>query len=174
MIREATAADAPAIAAIQNALLATTSIEWTDEPHTAEGRLAYIVEHQSAGYPVLVAEHDGEVVGFATYGEFRDNAKWPGYRLTVEHTVHVSEGHRGTGVGRRLLTALIARARADGLHVMVAAVDGENDASIRFHERLGFVEVARMPEIGTKHGRWLDLVMLQLRLGEDDPPPAGG
>ena len=129
-----------------------------------------MAEHQAAGCPLLVAEHGGEVVGFAGYGAFRDNAKWPGYRLTVEHSIHVRESHWGTGVGRALIDALIERAKADGIHVMVAAVDGENDASIRFHERLGFIEVARMPQVGTKHGRWLDLVMLQLRLDDTDPP----
>ena len=64
-------------------------------------------------------------------------------------------------MGRALLEALIDRARAAGLHAMIAAVDGTNTASIRFHERLGFREVARMPQVGTKFGRWLDLVLLQ-------------
>ncbi len=131
-----------------------------------------MADHQAAGFPVLVAELGGEVLGFTTYGEFRDNVKWPGYRLSVEHTIHVRESHWGTGVGRVLMSALIERARAAGIHVMVGAVDGANEASIRFHERLGFVEVARMPQVGTKHGRWLDLVMLQLRLDDAAPPPS--
>ena len=87
-VRDARAADAAAIAGIQNALLATTAIEWTDTPHTADERAAWVRRHQEAGEPVLVAEVDGDVVGFAAYGEFRDSTKWPGYRLTVEHTIH--------------------------------------------------------------------------------------
>jgi len=69
------------------------------------------------------------------------------------------------------MTALIQRATDMGLHVMIAAVDGENEASVRFHERLGFNEVARMPQVGTKFGRWLDLVLLQRVLNEMPPPP---
>ena len=171
-IRDARPDDAAAIADIQNALLATSTIEWTDTPHTTAGRRAWLEAHEAAGDPVLVAEDDGEVVGFAAYSEFRDNAKWPGYRLTVENTIHVRESHWGTGVGRVLMTTLIERALAAGKHVMIAAVDGDNDASIRFHERLGFTAGPRIPQVGTKHGRWLDLVFLHLPLGADDPPGA--
>ena len=108
----------------------------------------------------------GEAVGFAAYGSFRGAGRWPGYRLTVEHTIHVREDHWGSGTGRLLLEALVDRARAAGLHVMVGAVDGANDASLRFHERLGFTEVARMPEVGVKFGQWLDLVLVQRILDE--------
>ena len=81
--------------------------------------------------------------------------------VTVEHTVHVREDQWGSGVGRTLVDALLERARAAGKRVIVAAVDGDNDGSIRFHERLGFVQVARLPGVGFKHDRWLDLVLLQ-------------
>jgi L-amino acid N-acyltransferase YncA len=67
----------------------------------------------------------------------------------------------GRGVGRALPTELAERALDAGMHVMIAAIDGHNDASIEFHRRLGFVEVARMPEVGHKFGRWLDLVLMQ-------------
>ena len=109
---------------------------------------------------MLVAD-DGELLGFASYAGFRDSMKWPGYRFSVEHTIHVREATWGRGVGRALMEALMARARAAGLHVMVGALDGANEASLRFHERLGFVEVARMPEVGWKFDHWLDLVLVQ-------------
>ncbi len=109
---------------------------------------------------MLVAD-DGQVVGFASYAGFRDSLKWPGYALTVEHTIHVREDRWGSGVGHALMEELLARARAAGKHVVVGALDGANDASLRFHERLGFVEVARMPEVGRKFERWLDLVLVQ-------------
>ena len=99
--------------------------------------------------------------------EFRNVAKWPGYRLTIEHTIHVREDHWGSGVGRQLMETLMQRARDMGKHVIVAAVSGENEGSIRFHERLGFVEVARMPEVGIKFDRWLELVLLQRTLDAD-------
>jgi phosphinothricin acetyltransferase len=76
----------------------------------------------------------------------------------------VAESHWGTGVGRAIVEALVERARDAGLHVIVAAVDGDNAGSIAFHERVGFTQVARMPEVGHKFGRWLDLVFLQRTL----------
>ena len=166
-IRPATAEDAGAIAEIQNALLATTAIEWRDEPHTPASRVDWIDRH----HVVLVAVDGDDVVGFAAYGDFRDTAGWPGYRFVVENSIHVRESHWGSGVGRQLMEALIDAAAAAGKHAMVAAVDGENEASIRFHERLGFVEVARMPEVGSKLGRWLDLVLLQRQLDDRPVPP---
>jgi L-amino acid N-acyltransferase YncA len=166
-VRLATAGDADAIASILNALLSTTTIEWTDTPKTPDSVRAWMDEHEA----VLVAEVDDEVVGVAAYGWFRDAIARPGYRFTVENTVHVREDHWGTGLGRQLMLALVDNARASGKHSMIAAIDGSNDASIRFHERLGFVEVGRMPEVGAKFGRWCDLVLLQLRLDDRVPPP---
>jgi L-amino acid N-acyltransferase YncA len=175
-IRPAVAADVPAITALQNALLATTAIEWTETEHTVDDRRAWLAAHDDRGEAVLVAvddeaDGDGAVVGFCAYGDFRDSRRWPGYASTVEHTVHVAESHWGSGVGRDLMEALIAHAAAAGKHVIVAAIDAENEGSIRFHERLGFTEVARMPEVGTRFGRWLTLVMLQRTIGSAVPPP---
>ncbi len=164
-IRPAVDADVPAIRAILDALLDTTSYEWTERHRTDDDVRGWLDAH-----PVtLVADDGGEVVGVAAYGPFRDWDVREGYRLTVEHTVHVRGDRWGSGLGRRLLQALIDRARAEGFHAMVAAVDGTNTGSIAFHERLGFVPVGRLPEIGVKHGRWLDLVLLQLLLDEDPP-----
>jgi L-amino acid N-acyltransferase len=169
-IRDATADDLPAITDIMNALLATTTIEWTDTPHTVDERRGWFDRQQESGYPVVVAVDAGQVVGFASFGDFRDIVKWPGYRTTVEHTVHVRQSHWGAGVGQALIQELIERARQLDKHVMVAAVDGENEVSIRFHERLGFVEVARLSQVGAKLGRWLDVVLLQLLLDERAQP----
>lgn len=168
MVRPATAEDAPAIADLQNALLGTTTIEWTETPHTADDVRRWIDDHDT----VLVAGQGAEVIGVAAYGIFRDIVQRPGYRFTVENSIHVRQDHWGAGVGRDLMLALIADARDAGKHVMVAAVDGENEGSVRFHERLGFVEVGRMPELGAKFGRWLDLVLLQLRLDDRATPPS--
>jgi L-amino acid N-acyltransferase YncA len=166
IVRPASTADGVAIGSILNALLATTAIEWTDTPHTTESILEWLDEHET----VLVAEVGGEVVGVAAFGWFRDVIRRPGYRFTVENTVHVREDHWGSGVGRELMEALIDEARHSGKHTMVAAIDGANETSIRFHERLGFVEVARMPEIGAKFARWQDLIILQLRLDDRSDP----
>lgn len=169
IIRPAVDEDAGPIASILNALLTTTTIEWTETPQTPDSVLEWLDEHET----VLVAEEGGEVVGVAAFGWFRDVVKRPGYRFAVENTIHVREDHWRTGVGRSLMHALADQARAAGKHTMVAAVDGANEASIRFHERLGFVPVASIPEAGAKFGRWLDLVLLQLRLDDRAMPDDG-
>jgi L-amino acid N-acyltransferase len=107
---------------------------------------------------VLVATDAAGVAGFASFGDFR---AWPGYRHTVEHSVHVREDRRGQGIGRALVTALVPLAERLGKHVMIASVDADNAASIAFHESLGFIQVARFREVGRKFDRWLDLVFLQ-------------
>ena len=160
-IREAGVDDVEAITALTNALIPTTTYEWREEPFSVEDRRAWLAAKVAAGMPVLVADDGGDVVGWAGYGDFRDTGRWPGYRFTVEHTVHVREDHWGRGVGRRLMEALLERGRAAGKRVMVAAIDASNVDSVLFHERLGFAEVGRLPGVGDKFGRRLDLVLMQ-------------
>ena len=169
IVRSATAADLGRVSAIYNALLPTTTIGWTEQQQTLVERGAWFDRQCEAGFPTLVAVHDLEVIGFAAYSDFRGSGKWPGYRYTVEHTIHVDEQWWGRGVGRQLMSALIEHARTAGVHTMVAAIDGDNHESVRFHEQLGFTTTARMPEIGTKFGRWLDLILMQ-RILDDRPP----
>lgn len=158
MIRDATEADLPAILEIYNDVIATSTAVYADDPVPLENRRAWLEARRSQGFPVLVADGGDGVLGFASFGEFRHS---PGYRYTVEHTVHVRRDQRGRGIGGRLIEALIPLAVAQGKHVMIAGVDAANDGSISFHERLGFVQVARFQEVGFKFGRWLDLVFLQ-------------
>jgi L-amino acid N-acyltransferase len=168
-IRPAAVADASAIASILNALVSTTTFEWTDTLHTADSILGWLDEHET----VLVAEEGHEVVGVAAFGWFRDVVKRPGYRFTVESTVHVREDRWRSGVGSQLLGALVNEARASGKHMMIAVIDGANVASTQFHQGLGFVQVARMPEVGAKFGRWQDLILMQLRLDDRAAPDDG-
>jgi L-amino acid N-acyltransferase len=165
-IRDATPADMGALRDLYNATVLTTTTAWTETIQTLAQRRAWFRTQQRNDHPVLVAERDGSVVGFTAYGTFRGSGKWPGYRYTVEHTIHVERSNWGTGVGRALLEALIERAIGAGIHVMVGAIDSRNVASIRFHDRLGFTEVARMPEVGRKFDQWLDLVLMQRILDE--------
>jgi phosphinothricin acetyltransferase len=165
-IRPADAADADSMASIVNALLPSTTIEWRYEPYSPDAMLDWMRAHEC----VLVAEERGEVVGLAAFGPFRDTTKWPGYRFTVENTIHVREDHWRSGVGQALMRSLIDLARSSGKHSMIAAVDGANPSSIRFHEHLGFREVARLPELGAKFGRWQELVLLQLHLDDRRNP----
>jgi L-amino acid N-acyltransferase YncA len=160
IVRPATVNDAVAVATILNAFLATTTIEWTDTPQTEQRVLDWLDDHEA----VLVAEDADEVVGVAAFGWFRDVVKRPGYRYTVEHTIHIREDCWGSGIGRALMDTLIDTARRSGKHSMIGAIDSANETSIRFHERLGFVEVGRLPEAGAKFGRWCDLVLVELHL----------
>jgi phosphinothricin acetyltransferase len=157
-IRPAGEPDLAPITAIYNEVIASSTAVYSDTPVDVADRRAWWVARTGLGYPVLVADADEGVVGFATFGDFR---AWPGYRFSVEHSVHVAAGRRGGGVGRALLEALFPIAAALGKHVMLAGVDGENAASIRFHERLGFEQVGRLRQVGFKFDRYLDLVFLQ-------------
>jgi phosphinothricin acetyltransferase len=160
-IRDAQDDHLPGILAIYNEVLLTSTAIYRDEPVTLDDRRDWWRARQAQGQPVLVALDETGVVGFASFGDFR---AWPGYRFTVEHTVHIRSDRRGQGVGSALMRPLIARATAMGKHIMIAGVDAENDASLRFHERLGFTRVAHFREVGFKFGRWLDLVFLQRTL----------
>jgi phosphinothricin acetyltransferase len=158
-LREAGAEDLPGILAIYNEIIANSTAVYSLVPTSLEERRGWLEARVASGYPVLVGVRDGEVLGFSSFGDWRGS--WPGYRFTVEHSVHVRAGARGAGVGRRLLEALIPRALALQKHVMIGGIDADNHASLRFHERLGFVPVAHFREVGHKFGRWLDLVFVQ-------------
>lgn len=160
-VREAANEDVPAIRDLFNALIPTTTVAWRDQPATPEETATWYERQTRAGRPVLIAELDRTVVGYTHWSTFRGGDRFPGYQHTVEHTIHVDRRHHGRGIGRRLLTALIDEARQRDVHVMVAGIDADNRQSIAFHQALGFTEVARMPEVGRKFDRWLDLVLMQ-------------
>ena len=116
-----------------------------------------------AGLPYLVAELDGAVAGFACAGPYRLR---PAYRYTVESTVYVADWAVRRGVGRKLLEALISAYEAVGKRRMVAVIgDSGNDASISLHASVGFSHAGTLKDVGYKHGRWLDTVVMQRRLG---------
>lgn len=162
LIRRASARDIPAITQIYNESGVATTASYDIAPVSVSNRRLWFDSLVQANHPVLVAESDGEILGFANYGAFRPKA---GYDRTVEHTVYVRQGSRAGGCGRMLMSALIDHARGQGVHVMIGMVDAENEASLAFHRRLGFVEVGRLPEVGRKFDRWLDLVIMALHFG---------
>jgi L-amino acid N-acyltransferase YncA len=161
-LRDANNADLPGLLAIYNEVIANSTAVYSDVAVTLEDRRQWWSARVASGYPVLVAVDASGVLGFSTFGDFR---AWPGYRFTVEHTVHVRSDRRGRGVGRELVQALFPLAEALGKHVMIAGVDAANLPSIRFHERLGFERAGELREVGHKFGRWLDLVFLQRWIG---------
>ncbi len=162
VVRDAVPDDLPVIVDLLNAWIVSRTYEYREVPHTVEARGPWMHEQRQRGFPILVAENGGgTVIGFATYDDFRDSVGRPGYRFTVEHTIQISESAWGQGIGRALMQRLLERASSAGAHVMVGAIDSSNTDSLAFHSRLGFVETARMPEVGWKHGRWCDLVFMQ-------------
>lgn len=160
-IRAATEADLTTILAIYNDAVVNTAAIWNDDLVDLDNRIAWFRTRVGQGFPVLVAVEGERVLGYASYGDFR---AFQGYRFTVENSIYVAGEARGKGAGAALLTALVDAARAQGKHMMVAGIEAGNAVSIRLHEKQGFVETARMPELGFKFGRYLDLVFLQKKL----------
>ncbi len=157
-IEAAAPADVPAIAAILNDAIVNTVAAWRETPMT-DGEMKAWFERRARHFAVLVARAaDGSVLAYASYGAFR---AYSGYRHTVEHSVYVREGARGQGVGKALLARLVERARGQGFHVMIGALEAGNAASLALHAGQGFTEAGRMPEVGRKFDRWLTLVFVQ-------------
>ena len=161
MIRPANAEDISQIVKIWNPFIKDTTVTFSSEEKTPENVAQMIQSRRDAGREFLVAEDEGQIAGFATYDQFRGG---DGYRRAMEHTVILAPKVQGMGVGRQLMTAIEAHAKAAGVHTMVAGVSGENTAAIDFHRALGYKFVALLPESGRKFDRWLDLVLLQKRL----------
>ena len=160
-IRPATEADLPAILAIYNEVIANTTAAYVYEPHTLEMRRQWFDELKAGGWPVIVSEENRVITGFGCIGVFRSK---PGYKYSGEHTVHVHADHRGKGIGRALLLALIEEAKRMGLRTLIGGIDAENTVSLKLHADLGFIETARMPDVAWKFDHWLELVFVQLLL----------
>jgi phosphinothricin acetyltransferase len=164
-VRDATEADLPAILSIINDATQNTTAVWSLAQTTLGARRVWWQERIAAGFPVLVASEGDQVLGFASYGQFRP---WEGYLHTVEHSVYVDERARWRGVGRALLSALVDHAIAADKHVMVAGIEATNLASIRLHETLGFTRAGTLLQVGRKFDRWLDLLFMQRMLTKED------
>jgi L-amino acid N-acyltransferase len=163
ILRDATEADLPAILAIYNHAVAETTAIWNETLVDLDNRKAWFEARQARGFPILVTEIDGRIAGYASYGDWR---AFDGFRQSVEHSVYVEKDFYGRGLGKALMTALIESARAGNIHVMIAAIEAGNTGSIALHKSLGFRLVGTHHEVGQKFGRWLDLTMMELKLGE--------
>lgn len=160
-IRPAIETDLPAILAIYNDAVVNTTAIWNDHLSDLEGRRSWWQQRLAEGFPVIAAQLDETCVGYATYGHFRPN---DGYRHSRELSVYVSDGHRGKGIASRLMQALEAYARTDNVHVLIGGIEAGNEASIALHEKHGFSQTGRLPQVGRKFDRWLDLVLMQKML----------
>lgn len=128
---------------------------------TYEVQLAMLEDKVKKGFPIIIAEVNGAVAGFGMYGEFRFKEA---YKFTVEHSVYVSSDFQGKGIGKLLLKELIAAAKEQGIHTMIAVIDSENQSSVDFHEKFGFETVGLIKESGWKFERWLHSVFMQFIL----------
>lgn len=161
LIREARMNDARTMLEIHNEVVLTTTAVWNETPRTEIEQREWLNTKRSQSFPVLVAEEAGNVIGYCSYGPFR---AWYGYRFTVENSIYVHREFRRRGIARELLNALIAQARKQKLHAMIAGIEAENHASLHLHESVGFTKAAHLHEVGYKFNRWLDLVLMELRL----------
>jgi L-amino acid N-acyltransferase len=152
------------ITEIYNDAVLHSTASWDLEPASLQERLDWFGTKIAGQWPVLVAEEEGEVAGWGSFGPFRDK---PGYRHTVEHSVYVRRDRHGRGIGSRLITALVSEAQHRSFHAMLGGVSADNAAALAFHETHGFVAVGRLREVGRKFDRWLDLVFLQRLLNEE-------
>ncbi len=160
-IRDATPADAPGLLAIHNEAVRTTTAIWDEAEVDLADRAGWLSDRLDAGLPVLVAEVDGVVAGYASYGPWRPKS---GYRHTVENSLYVLASHHGRGLASALFDELLVRARAAGLHRMIAMIESGNRVSIDLHARRGFRVVGQLSQVGTKFDRWLDLTIMQIDL----------
>jgi phosphinothricin acetyltransferase len=158
LIRDAVELDIPAITEIFNSVIDSSNSVYREERVAESERMSWFHEKREHGFPIIVAEENGAVIGYGGYGTFRAAQ---GYRLTVEHTIHIAETHRGKGLGKTILSELIKRATDGGFHVMLGAIDSGNEGSIKLHQKFGFTECARIKEVAIKHGEYLDLVFVE-------------
>jgi L-amino acid N-acyltransferase YncA len=170
IIRPTTAADADAIAAIYAHHVAHGTGSYDLEPRSEAATAAMIGDYSERGWPFLLADMDGAVAGYASAAQFRPRAA---YAWACEDSVYVGPDHQGQGVGKTLLTALIAAAEAAGFRTMVAVIGGAEPASIALHAACGFAHAGRLTGMGWKQGRWLDSVHMQRAPGPGTACPPG-
>lgn len=160
-----------AILDILNDAILTSTALYDYRPRPAESMTAWFAGKRARGFPVIGAvDEQGRLLGFASYGTFRER---PAYKYSVEHSVYVHRDARGRGVGRALMTRLIAAAREQGYHLLIGGIDASNEASIALHRQLGFEHAGTIRQAGFKFGRWLDLAFYQLTLDTPAHPVDG-
>jgi phosphinothricin acetyltransferase len=169
LIRAALTADVPAIAAIYGYAVVHGTASWELEPPDAAEMLRRMQALTDAGWPYIIAETDGHLLGYAYASAYRPRAV---YRFTCEDSIYIAPDAQGRGIGRLLLTELIARCEAMGLRQMVAVIgDSQSEPSIRLHRAMGFSPAGMIRSAGWKQGRWLDQILMQRVLGAGDASP---
>ena len=155
MIRPALKPDATEITVLWNMMIRETDVTFTTK-QKARGEIEEMIADPARS--VLVAEHNGAFAGFALMGSFRSG---PGYAHTVEHSIYLKPNAERKGLGRQLIGELANAALKLDHHVMVGAISEGNLAAVKFHQNLGFEQVAYLPQVGQKNGVWHDLILMQ-------------
>ena len=150
--------DAQAILEVINFNILNSTALYDYNIRTLEQQTDILKEKIDKDFPVIVAVLDEKVVGFGYYSEFRFREA---YKYTVEHSVYVAVKHQGKGLGKLLLTELIATAKKQKRHTMIAVIDAENQNSVEFHKQFGFETVGIIKESAFKFDKWLDTVFMQ-------------
>jgi L-amino acid N-acyltransferase YncA len=165
-IRDATAADLPAILEIVNHEILHNTADYRYDEQKLGDITAWFEDRKAKSYPVIVAvsEEDGQVAGYASYSQFRERI---GFRFTMEHSIYVKSGLTGKGVGSVLLKELISRSKGQGHHAMIACIDAANQGSVAFHAKFGFEHTGTMKQIGYKFDRCLDMTIMQLTMDRE-------
>ena len=160
-IRQANGNDLEAILEIVNYSILHTTANYNYDVQTLEIQTKWLQQKHEQNFPVIVATQDNEVIGFGTYGMFREKI---GYQFTVEHSIYVAPHLIAKGIGKLLMSELIELATKQKIHTMIGGIDASNTYSIDFHKKFGFTECGIIREAGFKFDRWLDLQFMQLLL----------
>lgn len=170
MIRKASEKDLKDILEIYNDAILNTTAIYAYKIQTLEDRKQWYEKKKQDGYPVLVFEEDDKVIGFATFGPFRE---WPAYKYTIEHSIYVHKDYRNQGIATKLMKEIIKIADKREYATLVAGIDAANEGSIKMHEKIGFKYSGTVTKAGFKFGKWLDLAFYQLNLTGPKMPLEG-
>lgn len=161
MIREASENDLKSILEIYNDAILNTTAIYAYKIQTLKEKKQWYEKKKQDGYPLLIFEENDKVVGFATFGPFRE---WPAYKYTIEHSIYVHKDYRKRGIATKLMKEIIKIANKREYATLVAGIDAANEGSIKMHEKMGFKYSGTVTKAGFKFGKWLDLAFYQLNL----------
>jgi len=158
IIRRGNLSDSAGIAMLINHEIRSGLAIWRYAERTDDDIQNMLSERIASESALYVAESDGQIVGWTSYGSFRAGE---GYSRTMEHSVHITPSYQRQGIARELMSKLLSHADAAGVHSLIGAIEATNTASLTLHKNLGFEEVGRLPEVGWKFDQWLSLVLMQ-------------
>jgi L-amino acid N-acyltransferase len=156
-IRQANIKDIESITEIYNEAVLTTTATFDTEPKKIDEQIKWL-EHHGSSFPVVVAELQKKVIGWASLSPWSDR---PAYAKTAEISIYVKEEYRNMGYGKKLMTKIIEDGEAAGLHTIIARIADGNKVSVKLHEAYGFKHIGTMKEVGEKFGMVLDVYLMQ-------------